>query len=51
VLLREVQTRREFRVALPQTGQFSDLRVGERVAFSFDVQRTACFPARSGQNE
>jgi spermidine/putrescine transport system ATP-binding protein len=51
VLLREVQTRREFRVALPQTGQFSDLRVGERIAFSFDGKRAACFPARSGQHE
>ncbi len=51
VLLREVRTRREFRVALPQTGQFSDLRVGERIAFSFDVKRATCFPARSGQHE
>src|SRR6266481_4377625 len=28
VLLQEARTRREFRIALPQTGQFSDLRPG-----------------------
>ena len=45
VLLREAQTRLEFRIALPQTGQFKDLRVGETVAFSFDPQRAVCFKA------
>ncbi|HWJ34322.1 MAG TPA: ABC transporter ATP-binding protein [Steroidobacteraceae bacterium] len=48
VLLRESRTRREFRIALPQTGQFSDLKPGESVLFSFDPERAVCFPARSG---
>ena len=45
VLLRETTSQLEFRVALPQTGQFRDLRAGEQVAFSFDPQRAACFKA------
>jgi spermidine/putrescine transport system ATP-binding protein len=48
VLLQEIKTRREFRIALPQTGQFSDLRPHEKIAFSFDPQRAVCFAARSG---
>jgi spermidine/putrescine transport system ATP-binding protein len=48
VLLQETRTRREFRIALPQTGQFSDLQPGEPVLFSFDPDRAVCFPARSG---
>jgi spermidine/putrescine transport system ATP-binding protein len=48
VLLQELRTRREFRIALPQTGKFSDLRPHEPVAFSFDPARAVCFPARSG---
>ena len=48
VLLRETRSRREFRIALPQTGQFADLRVQERVLFSFDPERATCFAARSG---
>jgi len=48
VLLREARTRREFRIALPQTGQFSDLKPEESVMFSFDPERAVCFPARSG---
>ena len=48
VLLQEGRTRREFRIALPQTGQFSDLKAGEPVFFSFDPERAVCFPARSG---
>jgi spermidine/putrescine transport system ATP-binding protein len=48
VLLQESRTRREFRIALPQTGQFSDLKPGESVLFSFDPERAVCFPARSG---
>jgi spermidine/putrescine transport system ATP-binding protein len=48
VLLQEARTRREFRIALPQTGQFSDLRPGESVLFSFDPDRAVCFPARPG---
>ncbi|MDP9066559.1 MAG: ABC transporter ATP-binding protein [Pseudomonadota bacterium] len=46
VLLREAQTAREFRIALPQTGQFADLRPTEAVYFGFDPQRAICFPAR-----
>jgi spermidine/putrescine transport system ATP-binding protein len=46
VLLQESRTRREFRIALPQTGQFADLKVGDQVVFSFDAGRAACFPAR-----
>jgi spermidine/putrescine transport system ATP-binding protein len=45
VLLRESSTKLEFRIALPQTGQFNDLRVGETVAFTFDPQRAVCFKA------
>jgi spermidine/putrescine transport system ATP-binding protein len=43
VLLREDKTHLEFRIALPQTGQFQDLLVGERVFFGFDPQRAVCF--------
>jgi len=43
VLLRELGSGLAFRVALPQTGKFSDLRVGETVAFGFDPQRAVCF--------
>jgi spermidine/putrescine transport system ATP-binding protein len=48
VLLQEQKTRREFRIALPQTGQFSDLKPREKIAFSFDPLRAVCFPARAG---
>jgi spermidine/putrescine transport system ATP-binding protein len=48
VLLQEERTRREFRIALPQTGQFSDLKPQEKVAFSFDPLRAVCFAARAG---
>jgi spermidine/putrescine transport system ATP-binding protein len=43
VLLREQRSQAEFRVALPQTGAFSDLKVGTRVHFSFDPQAAVCF--------
>lgn len=43
VLLHEEQSRTEFRIALPQTGHLSDLRVGETVSFGFDPQRAVCF--------
>ena len=43
VLLHEAQSDTEFRIALPQTGEFSDLQVGETVAFGFDAQRAVCF--------
>jgi spermidine/putrescine transport system ATP-binding protein len=48
VLLQEARTRREFRIALPQTGQFSDLKPQEKIVFSFDPERAVCFPARAG---
>jgi spermidine/putrescine transport system ATP-binding protein len=44
VLLRETQSQQEFRVALPQTGQFSDLKPSESIHFAFDPQRAVCFP-------
>jgi spermidine/putrescine transport system ATP-binding protein len=47
VLVREVKSRFEFRIALPQTGRYADLRVGERICFSFDPERAACFAAPS----
>ena len=43
VLIQEERSRFELRVALPQTGRLADLRVGERVHFSFDPRRAACF--------
>jgi len=49
VLLRETLTQLEFRVALPQTGQFKDLRAGDRVAFGFDPLRAVCFKADAPQ--
>ncbi len=48
VLLKEERTRREFRIALPQTGRFSDLKPREKIFFSFDPERAVCFPARAG---
>jgi spermidine/putrescine transport system ATP-binding protein len=47
VLLREVSSGIEFRIALPQTGQFADLTVGESVHFGYDPQRAVCFAAGS----
>jgi spermidine/putrescine transport system ATP-binding protein len=47
VLIREAKSRIEFRIALPQTGRYADLKVGERIAFSFDPERAACFAARA----
>ncbi len=43
VLLQEEHSRAEFRIALPQTGQFADLKVGESVCFGFDPLRAVCF--------
>jgi spermidine/putrescine transport system ATP-binding protein len=45
VLLREAMSGIEFRIALPQTGQFADLAVGESVHFGYDPQRAVCFAA------
>jgi spermidine/putrescine transport system ATP-binding protein len=49
VLLRELQSRLELRVALPQTGAFADLKPGARICFGFDPQRALCFPAAGAQ--
>ncbi len=51
VLLREAQSNTEFRIALPQTGEFADLRVGETVTFGFDPQRAVAFAADTTANE
>lgn len=51
VLLTEVQSNTEFRIALPQTGEFADLAVGETVFFGFDPQRAVCFAASNTANE
>jgi spermidine/putrescine transport system ATP-binding protein len=48
VLLHEDLTRFEFRVALPQTGRFADLKVGERIYFCFDPHRAICFSSHGG---
>ena len=45
VLVREEKTRGEIRIALPQTGRFSDLAVGETIAFGFEPQLAVCFRA------
>jgi spermidine/putrescine transport system ATP-binding protein len=45
VLVREATTRAEIRIALPQTGRFSDLAVEESVVFGFDPARAVCFRA------
>ncbi|MGH8253608.1 MAG: ABC transporter ATP-binding protein [Steroidobacteraceae bacterium] len=47
VLIREAKSRFEFRIALPQTGRYADLKVGERIYFSFDPDRAVCFAAAS----
>lgn len=47
VLLHEEKSRTEFRIALPQTGHLSDLRVGETVSFGFDPQRAVCFASKA----
>jgi spermidine/putrescine transport system ATP-binding protein len=45
VLLRELHSGMELRIALPQTGAFADLRAGEHICFGFDPERAICFPA------
>jgi spermidine/putrescine transport system ATP-binding protein len=45
VLIRELRSHGEFRIALPQTGGYADLHAGARICFSFDPQRAICFPA------
>ncbi|MET0346544.1 MAG: ABC transporter ATP-binding protein [Casimicrobiaceae bacterium] len=43
VLVHEQKSNAEIRIALPQTGRFADLQVGETIAFGFDAQRAICF--------
>ena len=45
VLVREQKSRFEFRIALPQTGRYADLKVGEPIVFGFDPERAVCFAA------
>jgi spermidine/putrescine transport system ATP-binding protein len=45
VLVNEATSRAEIRIALPQTGRYADLVVGEAIAFGFDPQRAVCFRA------
>ena len=45
VLLRELQSRTELRIALPQTGALAGLAAGARIWFSFDPERAICFAA------
>jgi len=46
VLLTEAQSNTEFRIALPQTGEFAHLSVGQSVVFGFDPQRAVCFASQ-----
>jgi spermidine/putrescine transport system ATP-binding protein len=43
VLVREQPTNTVFRIALPQTGQFADLRESEMIVFGFDPERAISF--------
>jgi spermidine/putrescine transport system ATP-binding protein len=43
VIVRESATSTQLRVALPQTGRYADLNVGEPVAFGFDPHNAVCF--------
>ena len=45
LLLREARSRRELRIALPQTGAFADLRPGAHVCFGFEPERAIGFAA------
>jgi len=45
VLVREPQTRTTLRIALPQTGQYAGLQVGQTLRFGFDPQNAVCFGA------
>lgn len=51
VLLQEASTQTEFRIALPQTGEFAHLSVGQSVTFGFDPQRVVCFAAGTTAND
>ena len=50
LLLQEAGTQTEFRIALPQTGEFAHLSVGQTVTFGFDPQRVVCFAAGTTSN-
>ena len=45
VLVREPQTRTPLRIALPQTGQYAGLQVGQSLRFGFDPHHAVCFGA------
>jgi spermidine/putrescine transport system ATP-binding protein len=45
VLVREEKAGAEIRIALPQTGRYADLAVGETIAFGFEAQMAVCFRA------
>jgi spermidine/putrescine transport system ATP-binding protein len=45
VLVRESQSRSALRIALPQTGQYAGLQVGQSLRFGFDPQNAVCFGA------
>jgi len=45
VLVREPQTRTALRIALPQTGQYAGLQVGQTLRFGFDPHNAVCFGA------
>ena len=45
VLLRESASGAEFRIALPQNGQFADLSVNEAISFAFAPERAVAFRA------
>ena len=43
VLVRESLSRSALRIALPQTGQYAGLQVGQSLRFGFDPQTAVCF--------
>ena len=45
VLVRESLSRSALRIALPQTGQYAGLQVGQSLRFGFDPQNAVCFGA------
>ena len=45
VLVRESLSRSALRIALPQTGQYAGLQVGQSLSFGFDPQNAVCFGA------
>ena len=50
VLVRERDTGGEIDVALPQTGEFHNLRAGEDIYIGFRIQQAICFPANQANN-